>query len=328
MPNQRQKTALLLTAALLFTGAAFFVSLCTGRYPLTVSLLLSGNENAWRVFRTLRLPRTFLAMLAGFALGIAGFVFQIVFKNPLASPDIIGVSSGACAGAAAAILLLHASAPAITACSFAGGLAAVCLALGLARAAGRERLSSLVLSGIVVNAFAQSALMIFKYLADPEKELASIEYWTMGSFSGVTASRLPSACIAAAAGILALFLLHRQLLLLSLDEDEARMLGAPVALLQAAALGLATLITAGIVSVTGVISFAGLLAPHGARLLLRDSRRPTMVLSGLLGSGLVLTADMIARSVSAGELPVSIPISLLGAPFLLWLVLKGGRKWD
>ena len=106
------------------------------------------------------------------------------------------------------------------------------------------------------------------------------------------------------------------------------MLGVPVSLFRMLALILATLVTAAVVSTTGVISFVGLLAPHTARLLLKDNRMPTMLLSGLAGSGLLLTADVIARSIASSELPVSITTSVLGAPFLLWLVLKGGRKWD
>ena len=123
--NRNNKTALLILTALVFTGAVFWLSLCTGRYPLTFSALFSGDPGAVNVFFTLRLPRTVMAFTAGFGLGAAGMVYQLIFKNPLASPDIIGVSSGASAGAASAILFFHASAAGITAFAFAGGLAAV-----------------------------------------------------------------------------------------------------------------------------------------------------------------------------------------------------------
>lgn len=328
MGRRRKKAVLILLTALVFTGAVFVVSLCVGRFPLTPHTILAGDKTALRVFYTLRLPRTVMALTAGMALGCAGFVYQLIFKNPLAAPDIIGVSSGACAGAAAAILLLGTSAAEIAVASFCGGLLAVFLALGLSSLAGKKTLSSLVLSGVAVNALAQSFLMLMKYLADPEKELASIEYWTMGSFGSVTASKLPVPTITVLFGLGTLFLLHRRLLMLALDEDEARMLGVPVSLFRMLALILATLVTAAVVSTTGVISFVGLLAPHTARLLLKDNRMPTMLLSGLAGSGLLLTADVIARSIASSELPVSITTSVLGAPFLLWLVIKGGRKWD
>lgn len=328
MDTRTKKSFLIVLTALVFTGAVFVVSLCVGRFPLSLNDLLSGNTTAVRVFLTLRLPRTVMALVTGFALGSAGFVYQLIFKNPLAAPDIIGVSSGACAGAAAAILLFGSAAAGITAAAFCGGLLAVFLSLGLSGLAKRKSLSSLVLSGVAVNALAQSFLMLMKFLADPEKELASIEYWIMGSFGTITASKLSVPTVTVVLGLSVLFLLHRQLLVLALDEDEARMLGVPVTLFRMLALILATLVTAAVVSTTGVISFVGLLAPHTARLLLKDNRMPTMVLSGLCGSGLLLAADVIARSVASSELPVSITTSVLGAPFLLWLVLKGERKWD
>lgn len=308
--------------ALVFTGAVFCLSLLTGRYPLTVSALLARESSAVRVFFTLRLPRTVMAFAAGFGLGCAGQIYQLVFQNPLAAPDIIGVSSGASAGAAVAILFFHASAAGITACAFAGGLTAVFLTLGLLAVSGRRNLAALVLSGIAVNALAQAFLMTLKFTADPEKELAAIEYWIMGSFGSVTASRLPAALSVAGAGVLALFLFYRKLLLLALDEDEARTLGFPVTLMRLFALTAATLVVAAVVSVSGLISFVGLLAPHTARLMTKDNRRQTLLLSGLLGSALLLTADILARSIASGELPVSILTSALGAPFLLWLLFR------
>lgn len=314
-------------AALVFTGAAFALSLAVGRYPLSLNLLLSGDAAAMRVFLTLRLPRTMMAFAAGFALSAAGFIYQTIFKNPLAAPDVIGVSSGASAGAAAAILFFHTSAAVVTLCAFAGGLTAVFLALGLSFLSRSRSLSAMVISGIAVNAMAQAVLMLLKFTADPEKELASIEYWIMGSLGSVTASRLPFALTAAVFGVLALYLLYPKILLLALDEEEARMLGVPVTILRLLVLSLATFIVAAVVSVTGLISFIGLLAPHAARLLLRDSRRPTLLLSGILGSGLMLIADILARSIAASELPVSILTSAIGAPFLIWLVLKGGKTW-
>lgn len=310
--------------ALVFTGAAFFLSLCIGKYPLSLSVLLSGDETAIHVFQTLRLPRTIMALCAGFCLGCAGMVYQIIFQNPLASPDIIGVSSGASAGAAAAILFFHASPIGVTASAFAGSLFAVFFALTLSSVVGQRNLASMVLSGIAVNALAQSLLMALKFTADPEKELASIEYWIMGSLGSITASRIPVPLLVSAVSLLLLFFFYRKLLLLSLSDEEARTLGVPVTFLRLLLLALATLAVATTVSVTGLISFVGLLAPHIARLLLKTGSRTTFFLSGLLGSALLLTADMIARS-AATELPVSILTSVLGAPFLLWILFREGK---
>ena len=325
--NRNNKTALLILTALVFTGAVFWLSLCTGRYPLTFSALFSGDPGAVNVFFTLRLPRTVMAFTAGFGLGAAGMVYQLIFKNPLASPDIIGVSSGASAGAASAILFFHASAAGITAFAFAGGLAAVFLSLGLSFLSDRRSISTMVLSGIAVSALAQAFLMTLKFTADPERELASIEYWIMGSLGSVTAKSLPLPVVITALGVTVLAVFFRQILMLSLDEDEAQSLGVPVALLRLLALTVATLIVAAIVSVTGLISFTGLLAPHTARLLTKDSRVPAFFLSGILGGALLLASDIIARSAASGEMPVSILTSAHGAPFLLWLIFKGGSKW-
>jgi|MucameStandDraft_1065616.scaffolds.fasta_scaffold00332_25 iron complex transport system permease protein len=318
------RTFFILMTALVFTGAAFFLSLCTGKYPLSLTVLFSGNEAALRVFQTLRLPRTVMALCAGFCLGCAGMVYQIIFQNPLASPDIIGVSSGASVGAASAILFFHASPAGITGWAFAGALSAVFLAFALTSLTGQKNLATMVLSGIAVNALAQSVLMMLKFTADPEKELASIEYWIMGSLGSITASKIPVPLIVSASGIFLLFFFCQKMLLLSLSDDEARTLGVPVTLLRLFLLSLATLVVAATVSVTGLISFIGLLAPHTARLLLKTNGRATLFLSGLLGSALLLTADLIARS-TATELPVSILTSVLGAPFLLWILFREGR---
>ena len=210
--------------------------------------------------------------------------------------------------------------------AFAGGLAAVFLSLGLAAAAPGRSKMNLVLAGIAVHALAQTLLMLLKLTADPEKELASSEYWIMGSLAGVTQSRVwfPVPMVISCCAVI--FALNRQAMLLSVEEDEARLLGVPVGRMRFLLLTLATLVVAAVVSVTGLISFVGLLAPHCARLLAGHNRRSTSLLSGLVGSTLLLAADTIAKTVAATELPVSIFTSLLGVPFLLYLIIKPGRE--
>lgn len=298
------------------------LSLFVGKYPLTLSGLLADEGIQRQVFLTLRLPRAVMGVVGGFCLAVAGFAYQTVFRNPLASPDIIGVASGASAGAAAGILFLP---WAVTAMSFVGAIAAVLLALGLAGLDKTGKSGSIVLSGIAVHALAQTALMALKLTADPEKELASIEYWIMGGLNGVQLHGLVGNVVLCAVCLAALWLLHRQIVLLSAEEGEARMLGVPVGTLRLAVLLIATLMVAAVVSLTGLISFLGLLAPHGARLLTGRNDRGTMVLSGLLGGVLLCGADLLARTVAATELPVSIFTSLLGAPFLVWLVVRRKR---
>lgn len=307
-------------------SGSLLAAILVGKYPVTLKALLDGDQMAVRVFFNLRLPRAAMGLFGGFGLGIAGFVYQTVFGNPLASPDIIGVSSGASVGAAWAILFVSPGILSVIFCSFAGGLAAVLLALLLSALVRDKQNTSIVLAGIAVHALAQTLLMVLKLMADPEQELASIEYWIMGSLAGITASKVPIAFLIIVFGSFAVFLLYRQVVLLSVTEEEVRMLGMSVGKIRTLVLLLATLVVAAVISVTGLISFIGLLAPHAARLLLKHNRRSALMLSGMMGSFLLLTADTLAKGIGSSELPVSIFTSLIGAPFLIYLILSERRK--
>ena len=218
-PTARTKYRCAAGVALLAALAA--AGLAVGKYPLSLEKLLAGNELQWRVFLTLRLSRTVVGVIGGFALGVAGFVYQTVFRNPLASPDIIGVSSGASAGAAAGILFLSGAA-AVTISAFAGALLAVVLALALSSLDKSGRGGTVVLAGIAVHSLAQTALMALKLTADPERELASIEYWIMGSLSGISAYSIGGNLILCVICVICLLFLHRQVILLSAEEGGSR----------------------------------------------------------------------------------------------------------
>lgn len=321
----RHKTKYLCAAGAVLLAVLAVVGLFVGKYPLSFAALLTGDDMQWKVFLALRVSRVVVGVIGGFALGVAGFVYQTVFRNPLASPDIIGVSSGASAGAAAGILFLSGAA-AVTLSAFAGALLAVVVALALSSLDRSGRNSTIVLAGIAVHALAQTALMGLKLTADPERELASIEYWIMGSLNGISVYSIGGNMALCLVCLVVLFALHRQVILLSAEEGEARMLGVSVGKLRLAVLLVATVTVSAIVSLSGLISFVGLLAPHGARLLTRNNRPGTMLLSGFLGGIILCAADILARSLGATELPVSIFTSLLGAPFLIFLIVKGRRK--
>lgn len=323
LPTANTKRYCAVGAILLVVLAA--ISLFIGKYPLSMQQLLAGDAMQWRVFLTLRCSRTVVGIIGGFVLGVSGFVYQTVFGNPLASPDIIGVSSGASAGAAAGILFLSGAA-AVTASAFAGALLAVVLALTLSSLNRSGKSSTIVLAGIAVHSLAQTVLMCLKLTADPERELASIEYWMMGSLNGVSIHSISGNLILCVLCMGVLFLLHRQIILLSAEEGEARMLGVRVVQLRLLVLMVATLSVSSVVSLTGLISFIGLLAPHGARLLTGQNRMGTMLLGGLLGGILLCGADILARSVASTELPVSIFTSVLGAPFLIFLIVQGRQR--
>ena len=326
MKNTKSKFYLF-AAALIFIGAAVAVSFTVGKYPILWHKLFVDPAET-RIFFTLRVPRTFMALIAGFALGISGSVFQTVFQNPLASPDIIGVASGCSVGAAISILFLGGAAAITVFSAFIGGVIAVFAAFSLAMASRNRGISSVVLSGIAINALAQAILMYLKLNADPEKQLASIEFWTMGSFADITASKLLKTLLFIIIGFVGLCLLQRPLLMLHLNPSDAQMLGVPVWAVRWTALLLATMLTGSVVSMVGLISFIGLLAPHIAKLITKSSRFSSTIFSGLVGGLLLLLADILARSIGKGEIPVSIITSFLGAPCLFILMCQKGESYE
>ena len=300
----------------------FILSLLVGKFDLSLSELINSNELHKNVFFTLRLPRTVACVVAGAVLSVSGYAYQTVFKNPLASPDIIGVASGASSGAAFAILFLSSTAIATTAGAFAGAMIAVTVSLAICSAIKSKSTSTIVLAGVAVNAFFQMILMVLKLSADPEKQLASIEYWIMGSLNAITLKSLIPMAVVGIACVVLLFALHRQILLLSYNSEEAELLGVNVPKMRRIVLTVSTLGVASVISATGLISFVGLIAPHIARILIKTNKKSTMFCSVLVGVITMLAADIFARSVAESELPLSIFTSLAGAPFLVYLLVR------
>ena len=281
------------------------------------------QEMTRKVFTTLRLPRTVMALIAGVGLGIAGSVYQIIFKNPLASPDIIGIAGGANLGAAVSVST--SGMIAIAAGAFWGGLIAVVCVMLLVKATRSRSTSTYVLAGIVINAISKAAIMALKYFADPENELAAMEYWEMGTFGNTTLSKLLSIRPMFLIGLAGILLLRRQIELMSLSDNECRALGVRLRPVRAAVLALSTLMVGSIISVTGLISFAGLIAPHTARLMLRRNDSTTIIMSGLVGAFVVLTADILARVLYSAELPISILTTVIGVPILIYFLCARGK---
>lgn len=324
--NYRNKIILLSAIQVLLLLAVLVWSVITGQYPLTLKGLLSGDTMSIMVFKRLRLPRALMGVIGGFGLSISGFIYQLIFKNPLASPDIVGVSSGASAGAALAIVVVSASAPVISVSAFIGAVTALIITLLTAYLVPGRNSYTIVLAGIAIHSVAQTILMFLKLAADPEKQLASIEYWIMGSLNGISRDSLAIPFLTTLTGFIVIALLYRQVLILSTSEEEAVSLGVNVAILRFIILMLATLIVSSIICVTGLISFIGLIAPHIARLLTKRNDIFTYITSGFTGAILLTLADILARSVSSSELPVSIFTSLLGAPLLIILLIRANKK--
>ena len=324
--NYRNKIILLSAIQVLLLIVVLVWSVITGQYPLTLKSLLSGDTMSIMVFKRLRLPRALMGVIGGFGLSISGYIYQLIFKNPLASPDIVGVSSGASAGAALAIVAVSASVPVISISAFIGAVTALIITLLTAYLVPGRNSYTIVLAGIAIHSVAQTILMFLKLAADPEKQLASIEYWIMGSLNGISRDSLAIPFLTTLTGFIIMALLYRQILILSTSEEEAVSLGVHVTSLRFIILMLATLVVSSIICVTGLISFIGLIAPHIARLLTKRNDIFTYITSGFTGAILLTLADILARSVSTSELPVSIFTSLLGAPLLIILLIRANKK--
>ena len=328
--HKEKKTSIAWAFLLVTLGLVIgsIVSFCVGKYPISaeeIFALLTGGEvktMTSKVFFTLRIPRTIMALLGGMGLGLAGAVYQNIFKNPLASPDIIGISSGANMGAAIAIVSAGGTMVSIAVGAFSGGLAAVLLVMILVQTTRSNATSTYVLAGIIISALANTVIMLLKYYADSESELAAIEYWTMGSLASITASKVLAIVPFWIIGFTGLLLLHRQVGLMALNEEECRALGVRLKQVRIMVLLLSTLLVASVICVTGLISFAGLIAPHIARMMIRRQNSQTLVLSSLVGGGVLLISDILARTLYAAELPISILTTVIGVPILVWFMCK------
>jgi len=325
MINTKHQTRYVIITGILVI-IAFIISLLVGRYPMSspeIFVIITGgdvSEMTRRVFFNLRLPRTIMALIAGLGLGMAGSVFQQVFKNPLAAPDIVGVTSGANLGAALAIILFGNVAIYMAPFAFLGGMLALLLVVAMAKISRNPNTVTIILCGIIMKAISDALIMILKFFADPERELAAIEYWAMGSLGNITATKLIAVIPFFLLGFTGLILMRRQIKMLSLEDDESKTLGVRLKLIRTVVLGFAALTVAAIISQTGLIAFAGLIAPHAARLALKKTNFTWCVLSGLMGAFILLVSDIFARSLATVEIPISIPTTLIGVPILLYFM--------
>lgn len=294
---------------------------------LTGSMMATDSPAVVVLFQ-IRLPRVLGAILGGAALAAAGAAYQGLFRNPLVSPDILGVSAGAALGAVLGIFL-SLSVFGIQLLAFGGGLLTVALVYGIANLVrGHEPVLILVLAGIVLGALTGACISLLKILADPYDQLPAITYWLLGSLAAVTPADVRAILPAVGLGLLPLYLLRWRLNLLSLSEEEARALGLNTTQLRLVVVGAATLMTAAVVSIGGIIGWVGLIVPHIARLLVGPNFIGLLPTSMLLGAIYLLLVDTLARSLTTTEVPLGILTALLGAPFFLWLLASGRRGWQ
>jgi iron complex transport system permease protein len=342
---RRRRAALVMLAALsALLAASMLAAVCIGAYrvtPMQVLLSLTSDsalahdeslQKIRSVILSIRLPRVVLAVLVGIGFGAAGSALQALFRNPLADPGLIGVSSGAALGASALIVLgplVFAGSVALgwlPVAAFSGALAVAALVYRLAASHGRLALPLLLLAGIAINALAGAAIGLLTYVAD-DAQLRSLTFWSLGSLGGAQWSMVGAVLPLAVLGAAWLARQRHALNALQLGETEALHLGVPVHAVKRRVLVAAAMCVGALVSCTGVIGFIGLVAPHCVRLVCGPDQRIVMPGAMLLGATLTVLADLAARTFAApAEVPLGILTALLGAPFFLALLGKSRNR--
>ena len=340
-PSMRTVGLPLAVAAL---AALVVLSFLVGRYPVppmtVLAVLLSRvvpvtpfwpPETA-AVVLMIRLPRIAAAVAVGAALSSSGAAFQGIFRNPMVSPDILGVAAGAAVGAALA-LLWGAGAIALHAAAVGGGWVAVGATAVIAwwqsgpRRQGGDGALLMILAGIIVGTVFSALVSMVKVAADPTNTLPAITFWLMGGLAAVTAHDLWVAAVPMAGGLAVLSMLRWRLNILSFGDDEARALGVDVTRTRLAVIVAATVMTAAAVAIAGVIGLVGLVVPHLGRMVVGPNYKILFPTCTLMGAGFLLAVDDLARTLFAGEIPLGILTSLLGAPVFLLLLVKTGKGW-
>jgi len=318
---------------------ALVLSLFVGRYPArpeeVVRLLAAEALNLDRLsfpealrvaILQVRLPRVIMGILIGASLSVSGACFQGIFRNPLVSPDILGVTNGAAFGAALAILL-GAPISVVQTAAFASGLLSVGLTYGLSRFYRTTPTLTLVLAGVIVGAFFSALVSFLKYTADPLEKMPAIVFWLMGSLAKASPGDLGFAGPLMIGAVIALLLVRWRVNVLSMGDEDAKALGMDVERHRLVIICFCTLATSAAVSVAGVIGWVGLVIPHIGRMLVGPDHKLLLPASASLGGAYLLLMDNLARSVTTAEVPLGIFTALVGAPFFAYL-LRRGSGWS
>lgn len=277
------------------------------------------------VFFWIRLPRCLMAVMVGAGLAVSGAVYQALFRNPLVSPDILGVSSGCTFGAAVGLIIPFYSFALVHVLSFSFGVIAVFLSISMARAISVKPVIVLVLSGIVVMSFFNALLMAVKYFSDPYDELPSIIFWVMGSLTRVTWTNTGIMAAFLIPGVILFIVIGFRLNILSLGDLQAKSLGMNPSVFRFLLILASSFVVAVAVATCGQISWVGLVVPHIARTIAGPEHERMLPVTALLGGAFLLTADTVARSVLASEIPVGIITALVGAPLFGLIMYKNRR---
>ena len=322
--------------------AVFLISFSIGRYPVSIpqalTILFSRLFNlsvvkTWpstveTVLFKVRIPRILCALMIGASLAGSGATYQGIFKNPMVSPDILGAAAGAGFGAATAILLSF-NVAGIELMSFLFGLAAVLITYLVGNLIGKKSggILVLVLTGMVVQSLFSAFTSMTKYVADPDNKLPEITFWLMGGLSSITTKEVWMLFVPFILGIIPLFLFRWQINVLSFGEEEARALGVNTGRVRMILIFASTLLTSSSVAVAGMVGWVGLIIPHLARLVAGPNYKRLLPASLLIGSTFMVVVDDAARTLFTLEIPLGILTAIIGAPFFLFLLVKGRRQW-
>lgn len=320
MKKENKNRLTLILLLILFVLIVLF-SLCVGKYKINTYDLLNIDNMSKNVLFKLRLPRVIAAIIVGAALAVSGAAYQGLFKNPLISSDFLGISSGAAIGAAISILLSLSSIY-ISLFAFIGGILTVLITTLIPVLIKNRSNITLVLSGIIVGSFMSSILGFIKFIADPNSELASITYWTMGSFSYVSFENIIPTLIIVIPSLIILILISWWLDVMSMGENEAKILGANTRLIRVIVIITSTLLTSSSVCLVGTVGWVSLIIPHLTRLIFGYTNKTVVPISALLGSIFMLAVDTLTRIIGPIEMPVSIMTGIIGVPFFIWLLIK------
>ncbi len=312
-------------------------ALAIGRMPLSIGQIvnffnayLGGREfdpMLESVIINVRLPRIITGLVVGAGLSAAGLSFQGVFSNPLATPDILGVSSASSLGAVIGILLSFSNLS-IQALALVFGLIGVVLTLYIGKTRTKSSTIMLILAGLVVSSLSNALASLLKYTADPTDKLPAISYWLMGSFARSSYKNLILSAPLIIFGIILIRLLIFKLNIMSLSEDEAKSLGVNVKKTRLIFIFASTLITASSISMCGQVGWVGLIIPHMARMMVGANNTHTLPISLSLGASLMVLIEALSRTVSVIELPISVLTAIIGAPIFISLIRKTGGGFN
>ena len=335
MRKESRKTLLISLTSLAVLVFVFFLALLIGRYHISLEAfwqVMIGNDAVdaidKSVIMTLRLPRTVVALLVGVALSLSGLVYQETFQNKLVSPDFLGVSTGAGFGATLAIIMGF-TGILVSLIAFLFGIITMLVTVFVAKIFKSNSQTTLLLSGIIVGGFMSAGISFVKFMADTDKQLGEIVYWLLGTFSKATIKDVWILLPIVAMCAVVLFVIRWRINIVALGRSEATTLGLNYAFYRGLIIVISTLLTAAAVAYSGIVGWIGLIIPHLVRLLVGRDAKKTIPLTILFGAIFTIICDIISRSFTASEVPLSAVTGFLGTPiFIAVLYVKRKTIYD